>query len=69
MVHSNYGPIYDKVEVYNPENDTWYTETPMPVACALLASIVLDGKIQVFGGSRTLHPLIGSSGIYEFSNK
>jgi len=67
-LHSNYGPIYDKVEVYIPESDTWYTETPMPVARALPASIVLDGKIQVFGGSSTTHPLIGSSGIYEFSN-
>ena len=67
-LHSNYGPIYNKVEVYNPESDSWQTETPMPVARALLASIVLDGKIQVFGGSSTTHPLIGSSGIYEFSS-
>jgi len=66
--HSNYGPIYDKVEVYNPESDTWYTETPIPIASALLASIFLDGKIQIYGGSITTHPLIGSSGIYEFSN-
>ena len=65
--HSGGGPIYDKVEVYNPDSNTWYTETPMPVALALLASIVLDGKIQVFGGSITTHPCIGSSEIYEFT--
>ena len=64
---SGNGPIYDKVEVYNPDSSTWYTETPMPVARAVLASIVLDGKIQVFGGSSTTHPLIGTSGIYEFT--
>jgi hypothetical protein len=66
--NSGSGPIYDKVEVYTPGSNTWYTETPMPVALAVLASIVIDGKIQVFGGSYTTHPLIGTSGIYEFSN-
>ncbi len=66
--HSDYGPLYDKVEVYNPESDTWYTETPMPVACAVLASIVLDGKIYLYGGTCVTHPLVGTSNIYEFSN-
>jgi len=65
--HSGGGPIYDKVEVYNPDSNMWYTETPMPTPLAVLASIVLDGKIQVFGGSITTHPCIGSSGIYEFT--
>jgi N-acetylneuraminic acid mutarotase len=65
--HSSSGPIYNKVEVYNPDSSTWYIETPMPVARAVLTSIVLDGKIYVYGGSRTTHPLIGTSEIYEFS--
>ena len=60
------GPIYDKVEMYNPERDGWNTINPLPVARAGLASIVLDGKIYVYGGSRTNHPLIGTSAIYEF---
>jgi hypothetical protein len=68
-LHSSLGPIYDKVEVYNPESDTWYTETQMPVARAVLASIVLGGKIYVYGGARTTHPNIGTSGIYEFVRK
>lgn len=61
------GPIYDKVEVYNPETDEWKTENPLPVRRAGLASLVLDGKIGVYGGSRTNHPLIGTSAIYELS--
>ncbi len=61
------GPIYDKLEMYNPERDEWSIENPLPVARAGLASIVLDGKIFVYGGSRTNHPLIGTSAIYELS--
>ena len=64
--HSSHGPVYDNVEVYNPDQDMWFTETPMPVARAVLASTVVDGKIYVYGGARTTHPNIGTSGIYEF---
>ncbi|EFK96779.1 hypothetical protein LDC_1193 [sediment metagenome] len=66
-LHSSNGPIYNKVEVYNPESDSWNIETPMPVTRAVIVSIVLDGKIYVYGGSRTTHPLIGTSEIYELS--
>ena len=65
--HSGGGPIYDKVEVYNPESNTWYTETPMPTPLAVLAGIVLDGKIYLYGGSCTTHPCTGTSSIYEFT--
>ena len=67
--NSGGGPIYNKVEKYNPDNDSWYTEYTLPVTRALLASIVLDEKIYVYGGSRTNHPLIGTSAIYEFSRE
>jgi N-acetylneuraminic acid mutarotase len=66
-LHSDFGPIYDKVEVYNPETDEWKTERPLPVTRAVNASLVLDGKIYVYGGSSTNHPLIGTSDIYEFT--
>ena len=65
--HSGGGPIYDKVEVYNPDSNMWYTETPMPTPLAVLASIVLDGKIYLYGGTRTTHPCTGTSSIYEFT--
>jgi N-acetylneuraminic acid mutarotase len=60
--------IYDKVEVYNPDRDEWKTESPLPVKLAGGPTcIVLDGKIYVYGGSLTNHPLTGSSEIYECS--
>jgi N-acetylneuraminic acid mutarotase len=61
------GPIYDKVEVYNPVSDKWKRENPLPVKLAVLTSIALNGKIYVYGGARTTHPNIGTSGIYEHS--
>ena len=64
--NSGGGPIYDKVEVYDPERDTWFTETPMPVKRAVPASIVVGGRIYVYGGARTTHANIGTSAIYEF---
>ena len=65
--HSAVGPLYDKVEVFNPLTEEWRTETPVPVKRAMLASIVIDGKIYVYGGARTTHPNIGTSDIYELS--
>lgn len=65
--NSGAGPIYDKVEVYNPQTNEWKTETPVPIKRAVLASLVLDGKIYVYGGARTTHPNIGTSDIYELT--
>jgi len=64
--HSSNGPIYDKVEVYNPESNEWYNETSIPVALCT-PNIVLDGKIYIYGGTYTTHPNIGTSAIYELS--
>ena len=65
--HSADGPIYDKVEVYSPQTDEWKTERPLPVTRAVLASLVLDGKVYAYGGARTTHPNMGTSAIYELS--
>ena len=65
--HSTYGPLYDKVEVYNPATDEWKTGKSLPAKLAGLASTVINGKIYVFGGARTTHPNYGTSVIYEFS--
>ena len=66
--HSSFGPIYDKVEVYNPQNDKWHTEKSLPIPmCA--ASVVYDEKIYLYGGTHTTHPNIGFDDIYEFSNR
>ncbi len=64
--HSSTGPIYDKVECYNFYRDEWKTESPLPVARAVLASLVLGGKIYVYGGAKTTHPNFGTSAIYQF---
>lgn len=66
---SSYGPLYDKVEVYNPIKDEWKIDKSLPAKLAVLASTVIDGKIYVFGGARTTHPNYGTSVIYEYSNK
>ncbi len=63
------GPIYDKVEVYNPISDEWRTDSPLPSKLAVLACTVIDGKIYVYGGAQTTHPNYGSSGIFEFTPK
>jgi N-acetylneuraminic acid mutarotase len=65
--HSSNGPIYDKVEVYNPVTDEWKIVKSLPAKLAVLASTAIDGKIYVFGGARTTHPNYGTSAIYVFS--
>lgn len=65
--NSSGGPIYNNVEVYDPITDTWTTYNPMPVAVAMLDGYELNGKLYVYGGSRTTHPNIGTSAIYELS--
>ncbi len=66
--HSSNGPIYDKVEVYNIQNDEWHSDNSLPIPiCA--SSVVYNDKIYLYGGTYTTHPNIGHSAIYEFSNK
>ena len=61
------GPIYDKVEVYNPVAGVWKTETSIPIAVGLPDCLTMNGKIYFFGGSNTTHPLHGTSDIWEFT--
>jgi N-acetylneuraminic acid mutarotase len=37
-------------EVYDPETDSWNTETSIPIAVSSYASTVVDNKIYIFGG-------------------
>lgn len=67
--HSDTGPMYDKVEVYDFKKDEWKTENPLPAKLAVLDCMERDGKIYIYGGARTTHPIIGTSTIYEYSNK
>ena len=64
---SSSGPIYDKVEVFDPINEEWITKTPIPVKHAMLFSLTYNDKIYVYGGSNSLHPCTGSSVIYEYT--
>ena len=64
---SGQGPIYDIVETYDPDTDEWTLTDPWPVARALQAGFVRNGNIYIYGGARTTHPNIGTSGIYEYS--
>jgi hypothetical protein len=42
--------LLNTTEVYNPENDTWTTKAPMPIATEQCTSAVVDNKIYVIGG-------------------
>ena len=53
--YSSVTPFFNETdinEVYNPLNDTWSTETPLPTGVQGYASTVLDGKIYIMGGER-----------------
>ncbi len=50
---TTHGGGYDRTgvtEVYDPEPDSWTTETPIPTAVSDYASAVVDNKIYVLGG-------------------
>ncbi|MFQ5768937.1 MAG: kelch repeat-containing protein [bacterium] len=48
---SETGPLFSKVEVYDPATDTWDTnKTEMPPARSSLGCAVVDGKIYAIGG-------------------
>jgi N-acetylneuraminic acid mutarotase len=56
--YSSVSPFYGETninEVYNPVNDSWTTETPIPTGVQDYASAVLNGKIYIMGGSRQSH--------------
>ncbi len=56
--YSSVSPFYSETninEVYNPVNDSWTTETPIPTGVQDYASAVLNGKIYIMGGSRQSH--------------
>ena len=42
--------LYDVVEEYNPETDTWMTKTPMPKGLVNLDACVVGHRIYVSGG-------------------
>jgi N-acetylneuraminic acid mutarotase len=53
--YSSTSPYYRETnvnEVYNPANDTWTTEAPIPSAVYGYASTVVNGKIHIIGGSQ-----------------
>jgi N-acetylneuraminic acid mutarotase len=56
--YSSVSPFYSETninEVYNPVNDSWTTETPIPTSVQDYTSAVLNGKIYIMGGSRQSH--------------
>jgi N-acetylneuraminic acid mutarotase len=58
---SNYGPVTNAVEMYDPSTDKWYPKTPMP-GPRYRAGVVTgpDGNIYVIGGmSYPGHPVSG----------
>jgi hypothetical protein len=65
--HSGNGPIYDKIEAFDINQNVWMTQTSMPMTLALLSSCIHNGKIYTYGGSRTTHPLTGTTEIYEYA--
>ena len=42
---------YNEVEVYDVDEDSWSSETPMPVAKGWMASALVDNRIFVMGGA------------------
>ena len=50
------GSALDKVEVYDPEKDSWETKASMPTPRYGLTSAVIDGKIYCIGGGINGYP-------------
>jgi N-acetylneuraminic acid mutarotase len=51
------GPLYHELdvnEVYDPTSNSWTAESRIPIPVFGYASVVVDGKIYVFGGARQL---------------
>jgi hypothetical protein len=64
--YSSTSPYYNETsitEIYDPATNTWTTGAPMPAPVYGYASIVLNGKIYILGGSRN----VGSTGNTIFS--
>jgi N-acetylneuraminic acid mutarotase len=60
------GPMYKKVQVYNPIADQWFQKTDMPFAIGELSAVTAENKIYIIGGTSTLHPFKCINNVYEY---
>ena len=60
------GPLYTKVEVYDPTTDKWTQSRDIPLTLAELSAVAVGDKIYIIGGTRTLHPLTRVNNVYEY---
>ena len=44
--------VLSKVEMYDPETDTWEQRADMPTPRSAVSTSVVDGKIFVIGGEQ-----------------
>jgi N-acetylneuraminic acid mutarotase len=45
------GTVFGEVEVYDPQQNSWRTCTPMPTPRHGLGAVAIGGRIYVIGGS------------------
>ncbi len=60
------GPNYvtsSKVDMYDPNTGLWTSKNPMPTHRANIASALIDGKIYVMGGLRTVGGVVNYTGL------
>jgi len=71
------GPLYHELdvnEVYDPASNSWTAESRTPVPVFGYASVVVDGKIYMFGGARQFLDefinltSVGSNQVYDVMN-
>jgi N-acetylneuraminic acid mutarotase len=59
------GELEDIVEIYNPENNTWFISRKLPYKLPQFASIVYNDKIYITGGLKEDNSFSGEVFIYE----
>jgi len=60
------GPMYKKVQVYDPITDEWTPKTDMPFAIGELSAVTVGDKIYLIGGTSTLHPFTSIETVLEY---
>src|SRR5204863_10219708 len=56
---------FNILEVYDPSSNSWATKASMPVSCAGLAAVGLNGKLYVLGGANSANTALQTLQVYD----